>query len=429
MAKKFISILGTGFYKVCNYSYGDKIIENRYIQKALIDIFCKDWTKNDKTIVFTTKEAKEKHWIGHFEEEVSLSEELSTINSEVLNIDIPMGANEEELWGLFEKIYDSLEEGDEVIVDITHSFRTIPMFLIIILNYAKVLKNIKVSGIYYGAYEARKVNEEGVEIAPIFDLTMYDVLMDITNGINTFLKTGNSSLLADTCNEINLEACKNKDYSLTKMNAAINALDSFSKSIMTCRGNMNLKDDKKVIGRSYNKFIKELNSYEKVENKLSKALGPLFEKVKEETEDFKEMEPVNNGISTVRWCIKKGFIQQGITALEETMKTFLCIYVNKKLNKDLKYYDKCHREEICNKVLNSKRSRKKQFIYCDDVKEILNSNIVPESLMILEEQVSTMRNDVNHFGMRDDAKTPKDLKENLEEYFNKFLGIIKELNY
>ena len=49
--------------------------------------------------------------------------------------------------------------------------------------------------------------------------------------------------------------------------------------------------------------------------------------------------------------------------------------------------------------------------------------------MVLKEQVSAMRNDVNHFGMRDDARTPNDLKENLEEYFNKFLKIINELGY
>lgn len=428
MAKKFISVLGTGKYKICNYKYKNKIISDRYIQKALVDIFCENWTSEDKAIVFTTKEAKEKHWSGHFEDGTSLSEEFSNINLKVENIDIPMGSNEEELWSLFEKIYNSLEENDEIIVDITHSFRTIPMFLIIILNYAKVLKNIKVLGIYYGAYEARKENEEGVEIAPIFDLTMYDLLMDFTNGINTFLKTGNSSVLAETCSEINREACKNKDYSFTKMNSAISSLDNFSKSIMTCRGNMSLNDDKKAIGGAYNKFIKELSKYEKVEDKLSKALSPLFEKVKEETNEFEEMNPVSNGISTVKWCIKKGFVQQGITALEETMKTFLCFYINNKMSKNLRYYDKHDREEICNKILKSNKGCIKEIIYKDEVKEVLNANIIPERLFVLEEQISEIRNDINHFGMREQAESSKKLGDKLEVYFNEFLEIIKELN-
>ncbi|EHK2327652.1 TIGR02221 family CRISPR-associated protein [Clostridium perfringens] len=428
MAKKFISVLGAGNYEgkyeECIYTWDNKSFKTEYIQEAIAHIFCSDWGKEDKIIIFTTEKSAGLHWNAENTLKDRLKKKFNATNRM-----IPFGSNSDEQWELFDTIFNSLEEGDEVIVDITQSFRTIPMFLIIILNYAKVLKNIKVSGIYYGAYDAKTKSADGVDVAPIFDLKMYDLIMDITNGINTFLKTGNSSVLAETCSEINNEACRNNDHSLTKMNAAINSLDSFSKSIMTCRGNMSLKDDKKVIGKSYNKFIKELNSYEEVEDNLSKALGPLFEKVKKETEDFKEMEPVNNGISTVRWCINKGFIQQGITALEETMKTFLCIYVNKKMDKNLIYHNKDHREDICNIVLNSNRKNKKKIVYCDEVKEILNSNIVPKNLMVLKEQVSAMRDDVNHFGMRDDARTPSDLKENLEKYFNKFLKIINELGY
>lgn len=39
-------------------------------------------------------------------------------------------------------------EGDEIIFDITHSFRSIPMLAITIMNYAKVLKNCKLKEVY-----------------------------------------------------------------------------------------------------------------------------------------------------------------------------------------------------------------------------------------------------------------------------------------
>ncbi|MGG5461213.1 TIGR02221 family CRISPR-associated protein [Clostridium sp. B9] len=431
MARKFISVLGAGKYSICNYCYGDEIVKNRYIQKALTDIFCKDWTKTDKVIVFTTKEAEKNNWFGNLEEgALSLSEELSSINADVSNIEIPKGDNEEKQWELFEIIFNSLENEDEVIVDITNGFRTIPMFLIIILSYAKVLKNIKVLGIYYGAYEDRKLNEEGVEVTPIFDLTMYDLLMDITNGINTFLKTGNSTILTELCNEINNQAYRNNDKSLKNMNMTVKSLNNFAKAIMTCRGNIMIGDKDKSIYWAYKQMEENLNQYENSEDMLSKALNPLFEKVKEETKNFDDIDVVKNGISTVEWCIKKGFIQQGITALEETIKTFTCIYINKRLNKDFDVYEEEHREAICNTILNSQRFEiTEKEKYYELIIEILNSGIIPESLLTLEIQISDLRNDANHFGMRKEKINAfNKMETKLKTYFKKFLLIIEELS-
>ncbi|HAT4313937.1 TIGR02221 family CRISPR-associated protein [Clostridium perfringens] len=429
MAKKFISVLGAGNhegkYKECIYTWDNKSFKTEYIQEAIAHIFCSDWGKEDKIIIFTTEKSAGLHWNAENTLKDRLDKKFNATNRM-----IPFGSNSDEQWELFDTIFNSLEEGDEVIVDITQSFRTIPMFLIIILNYAKVLKNIKVSGIYYGAYDAKTKNADGVDVAPIFDLKMYDLIMDITNGINTFLKTGNSSVLAETCSEINNEAYRNNDSSLKNMNITVTSLNNFAKAIMTCRGNLMIKDKDKSIYWAYKTMEENLNQYEDSEDNLSKALNPLFEKVKEETKSFDDIDVVKNGISTVEWCINKGFIQQGITALEETIKTFTCVYINKMLNKNLDLYDEKHREDICNTVLNSQRFEiTEKEKYYEVINEILSSGIIPEGLLKLEIQISDLRNDTNHFAMRKEKiNSLNKMESKLKSYFKDFLEIIEDLS-
>lgn len=94
------------------------------------------------------------------------------------------------------------------------------MFLIIMLNYAKVLKNIKVAGIYYGAYEAKiLVNDE--DYAPIYDLMPYNNLLQWIKGIDTFLNVGSAKQLVEFSKEINSESIKKKDKTYLSINKAV----------------------------------------------------------------------------------------------------------------------------------------------------------------------------------------------------------------
>nr|WP_280140152.1 TIGR02221 family CRISPR-associated protein [Proteiniborus ethanoligenes] len=72
------------------------------------------------------------------------------------------GIDNEELmenFSEFMKIIDLLEDGDEIHIDITHAFRSIPVFMYLILEFIETLnyKKIKLCGMYYGMSEARTV--------------------------------------------------------------------------------------------------------------------------------------------------------------------------------------------------------------------------------------------------------------------------------
>ena len=72
MARKvFISFLGTNNYLECIYDFGkEKSHPVRFVQEAIIDYLCKDWTESDRIIIFCTsfektgsKGSKELNWL------------------------------------------------------------------------------------------------------------------------------------------------------------------------------------------------------------------------------------------------------------------------------------------------------------------------------------------------------------------------------
>ncbi|MDY0388263.1 MAG: TIGR02221 family CRISPR-associated protein, partial [Methanolobus sp.] len=169
--KILISFLGTNEYVPANYYLGDqshKIDNVRFIQEAILELICNGWTEMDVVKVFLTDEAEKKNWVdnGHCEKDQKIieCEGLNTrLKAFALHhkikytvepvFNVPTGITESDVWDVFDTIYEQLEENDEVYFDITHSFRSIPMLCMVLLNYAKYLKNITVKGIYYGAFE------------------------------------------------------------------------------------------------------------------------------------------------------------------------------------------------------------------------------------------------------------------------------------
>ncbi len=97
---------------------------------------------------------------------------------------------------------------DRVVLDITHSFRYLPMLMVVALHYSRFLKeNVQIERILYGAMEALgapgEVAQMPVEkrIVPIFDLTVLVSLLDWTIANEQFLQTGNAAMIRDLSGE------------------------------------------------------------------------------------------------------------------------------------------------------------------------------------------------------------------------------------
>ena len=91
---------------------------------------------------------------------------------------------------------DRLNEGEEVVFDITHAFRSLPLLAFIAAAYLRKTKDINLKAIVYGALEAR-YEEDATEVTPVFDLTPFIELLDWMTATEQFRATGNARLLAE----------------------------------------------------------------------------------------------------------------------------------------------------------------------------------------------------------------------------------------
>ena len=185
MARKvFISFLGSNNYLETYYSLEDEKSKRpvRFIQEDLVKRLCNEWTKDDRILIFCTDDSKTKNWLndGHGDEKLEgLEYRLKSLKLpiQIEMTEISEGFSEEEIWSIFNSVYGKLQEEDEIYFDVTHSFRSIPLFSTILFNYAHYLKRTNLVGVYYGAFEklgpAYMVRHIPVEerIAPIIDLT------------------------------------------------------------------------------------------------------------------------------------------------------------------------------------------------------------------------------------------------------------------
>lgn len=150
---KLLSFLGTGNYKPVVYAFNGKEFRTEYVAEAL-----HNFLRPEEVVVFATREAMDAH-----------GEEISR-RIPVRFVDIEVPRRQEDVWGIFEAMVESVGEGENIALDITHAFRHIPFLAFPAMLYLVEMKDVTVEGIYYGAFEARQETESGVK-APIFELS------------------------------------------------------------------------------------------------------------------------------------------------------------------------------------------------------------------------------------------------------------------
>ena len=416
MARKvLLSFLGATEYKQCVYytpTQDSGVV--RFVQEALCDIVCKKWSKEDKVFIFLTDDANQKNWLGGLYGGKGLQKQLEYLD---LPCDIkPVlgfkeGIGEEQIWGNFKIIFDALENDDEVWLDITNSFRSIPIFAAVLMSYAKFLKNIKSKSVFYGAFEAigvpaHKVDQEIPEPlnrrAPILDLTSLIELQDWTISAEQFINFGNAKQLALSMENVGKKDLSENIVNICKDIAAVRSIAIFE-------------------GQDMNNVDNSITSL--TEGKFN-PLIPILNRVKDKIKGFQQQN-ILNGFVAVEWCIEHGLTQQGITLLSESIQTYVLNYLNEDWkNKDLRtlvsfFLTQKTFQKVETKINNDKND--------DNLTKQAKLNLATRVFQLsfktdLTKQVYTplsqgARNDINHAGIRDNPKSADELSLDLDKYY------------
>ncbi|OQB09885.1 MAG: CRISPR-associated (Cas) DxTHG family protein [Parcubacteria group bacterium ADurb.Bin216] len=217
MSKVIISFLGTGLlgenrsYRKAQYMFdGDSsIYESSFMVEAI-----RQKESADKIIIIGTKQSmwEELYRVygeGDDDKYVNLGAkiECGEVSQSILDdlfsgthvkcLLIDSGVNHDEIIANLEKVFkyipQVITDGDEIILDITHSFRSIPVLMYSVLDFIKVSMKVDVR-IYYGMLEYAASNNG---IAPAVDLSSYYRLLDWSKAVDKFIKYGDGDGIAE----------------------------------------------------------------------------------------------------------------------------------------------------------------------------------------------------------------------------------------
>ncbi len=312
MSKLFVSFLGTSPYVPCNYGSRDKWWHNvRFVQTAALHLECPDWGPGDRIIIGCTEQARKTNL-------EALKAELAssgwTIEPEV--VDLPDGTSEEELWSIFECLLGRIGDGDELVFDITHSFRSLPMLFTVLIQYLRVVRAVRLLGVYYGAFERLGPREQvnamplAERNAPLLDLTPFLSLYDWSAAIGHFLRFGSAEdlerLVKDHVTPI-LTRTGGTNESAKTLRRLVEKLATFARGAQYARG-------EELASLAFQSDI--VAPLRGVRSGFLPPLTPLLERLGNTFSEFPDRDR-SNVLRTVAWCIDHDLVQQGITLLQE----------------------------------------------------------------------------------------------------------------
>lgn len=506
MARHLLSFLGTADYQETTYQYREDTCSSKFVLHALLSTVCKDWGQQagDKITVFITDEARAKNWVDpdsnkeqkskdnqqapkgletylteHFQQKKEMGKLRYGVD--IQTIDIVKGTNEVEIWKLFNQLTSPILKDDELYLDVTNSFRAIPLLMSSAAIFARSIQGAKIQAIYYAAFVP------GNPVTPIVNLAKFVDIINWSVATELFVKTGNMDLLGQMYQNAELTENAGSEQlanMMQKLQTMVAGLDNSQGNVNRNQIKSKKGKKKETVLEAYHGYLESKKSYDSYcdseEGQTDYANAPLrkvtdaitedirvFDGIDKKNSEDKDYQPLVFGMKAVQWYIQKGRAQTGFTALDETMKTYICIKYNLDATSFSNRESGC--QEVCRlltdlsenkKPENNQKVRdnamekwkvsnpdpqsdpdnilKKYFKKHPEEQETyprLYKNGNPDAIIYgvtmdfvkLKNKITNSRNSMNHFGFTENSIT-EDPLQTLKEYYNEFVEILQKDN-
>ncbi|MGC8904929.1 TIGR02221 family CRISPR-associated protein [Thermus sp.] len=393
MSKVILSFLGTGNYTPTQYRLDGKPypdLSTPYTQEALLKRYEEEgWVLK----VLMTKEAEEKH-------KEALAERVKY--EAVL---IPSGHTEGELWQIFNAIVDSIPEGAELIMDISHGFRSQPILALAAVQFLQVVKGVRVRRILYGFYE--RTTQGG----NFFDLTGFLDLIEWTQATRDLLEHGEGLRLRKLLREIHSHSYQVEGPKAKKLTSVGEALDNVEDALDLLRVEEALSSAQELL-----KHL-EAASEDVAQLPRSMPLGFLLERIRERyrslaAKDFFSPEGIRAQGEMLHLLLQTRRYAQAITLARELLVTLACVRQN---------WDPREERGVAEAWLNAKvKVRKKKK------KDFTEKDSQALRLISLWEETSDLRNDVAHAAMRENPAGARQLAQIVEKVCDRVRALLED---
>ena len=204
----------------------------------------------------------------------------ATFDKKIKGIVIKYGVDNKENLENFHSIIEiekEIEDGDEIFIDVTHSFRSMSFWLFLIMTYLKDVsnKNINIKNITYGMFEAPNEKKE----TPIVSLNLFVDILKWFKGASELKNYGNSYSILDELEKNSMDKEIKNELENFSDTMNINYIDSIEESLKnfnTIKDKLNNLEGpgKYIIPQVFKNFINtfDLPNKERLSNEEKKYL-------------------------------------------------------------------------------------------------------------------------------------------------------------
>ena len=293
----------------------------------------------------------------------------------------------------FNKVYDKLNEHDEIYFDVTHAFRFIPLFATILFNYSEFMKKTTLKQVLYGAFEAR---DQVANVAPIFDLTNIIRLQKLTEAAAAFEKYGKMSEASNIFRGMKVDG----------------HVRTFCSTAAKLEQRLSINDMDWI--RDGNNYISKTGFHRIEDEHIDKPSMELLDRLytrmvcdanAEHTGHFQQQNTPGNILKAIEWDLNYDMLPQAVTMLQEYIKEF---FVEKfpKIRETIPEIDRPDRDEdrkefvskilnISDTDINADNFNNILATYKKLAKDILEKDLIKKFRPKFQ-SLTTIRNSINH---------------------------------
>lgn len=282
----YFTFLGTGNngYKEICYEYDGDLLNTKFVQQIILRSF-KD--KIDRIVVFCTDKSFS---VNGEALNNTLRNEKPDINIEYLKIEENISSTD-----FIDKLIEQIKS-DEIIIDVTHIYRHIPMKMMFMIKYIEKSKDIRISHLFYG-----KLNGEEGELIDCID--DYHT-QELTEALLLFDKT--LYLSPET-----IENFADKDK---RIEGLLKTMGSLNAHLETCSYDDAVSACKKILEHC-NVIKKNAKQYA--------VLLPFTEVIRNKFDSINVSNKYLSGVNLIRILLKNHKLQTAITFADNLFRTSL----------------------------------------------------------------------------------------------------------
>lgn len=387
---KAFTFLGRGPLYESMYTCQEQCCKTRFFAEALVSFFNPDIL----VVVTTDKASQEPVSKDDKTKRLTAIQDLLEDKTEVIPITIPEGENENQLWQIFNTIVSEIQDGDRVLFDITHGFRSLPFLTFLALAYVRnVREDVEIERVVYGAYEAV---ERDNPCKPVFDLTPFIGLLDWIGAVSVFQQTGNAQPIANL-----VKGAQDRPHKLRlpgnlpiHLKSMGSGLENLSDALLTNR----ILETQTAAAE----LITQLDKTKQEIDEWAQPFGVLLDQIQSTYQPLalqKPRDPMKRPQSLIgqyqqiRWYIQNHQYLQAITLAREWLISWSCYQLNKDWISERREV-----EEMMGEWGRAKREKR-------DLPDLPISNVKHGAKSIeLFNDLHDLRNDLAHCGMRSDPR-------------------------